>query len=611
MKTNISKFSSISIEGLKSKDFNYSIYSANSNSENFEISIKINKSIALGPKLTYIIDIPEDLIIIENVLVISNKAEISLFDYIILSEGEKNMIENAATQSKATSYVATSAAYANTAFASGTPMFLQGLMLTELIYLIKYIDIKYPPNVLEIFKSNNQLTTFFFFYKFEENQGDQNTLPLLFRYYGVSPYFLENNGEIICKNLFILTVVFILIELVSENKSKSFVIKFLKFIYSIVVWELVLFFMLVFWQKFVFFTFSNLSFHSNSFNSIINVIFASLFLFFEVLFLAHIFLILKVISSIKQKKNRLENFTIKEHHILVDQHENSSIDESCKLKNQISPLPSDSKSDRNNNSVHKLFFEQSFTDSIRTNVDEKKNSAINPLNLSAFSPSLSPSKFKKTAVLPEENAEKVITPSINPKKCSVCKAKLKKIFEKIKYFCLSLRIVKYFYFPKNEDLFLKQYEFMHLDLLANNIYQTHYVWFDYLRQTILSILATAFDFHPFPQIFLINLVNLFFILYFIFAVPYKSKFLFYCCLISEIITESALISCLGLAILDLNLENKLEMRLFFGWIIVSANLALLYWLCFAGIIKILIMLYEKRKMKKILAEESGKEKNLT
>jgi len=73
-----------------------------------------------------------------------------------------------------------------------------------------------------------------------------------------------------------------------------------------------------------------------------------------------------------------------------------------------------------------------------------------------------------------------------------------------------------------------------------------------------------------------------------------------CSLVSEIITESALMSSMWLAVLDLNQQIEVDKRLLFGWIIVGANLALLYWLCFAGIIKILLTIYEKRKRTKIL-----------
>lgn len=75
--------------------------------------------------------------------------------------------------------------------------------------------------------------------------------------------------------------------------------------------------------------------------------------------------------------------------------------------------------------------------------------------------------------------------------------------------------------------------------------------------------------------------------------------MFICCLISEIIAEAALISALGLGILDMNGDKSEETRLFFGWIIVVANLVLLYWLCLLSIAKIIVIFYERRKRMKV------------
>lgn len=624
MVSKISSFSQVTIQGFKSSDFTYEITSSSSYS--FVIYISTNETIVGGPKLTYNLLLPDDVVALENVIVQSNTTDISLFDYIPISNSEKNAIESAQTQTKTTYYVATGAVYANSALASGTPMLLQGLMLTELIYLIKYIEIKYPPNVLEIFKnSSSSLPTLFFFYKFQTPEEDKRVLPQLYTYYGVLPYFLENNGEYICKNLAILAIVYLSVQLIAQNTSTSIIIRILKLAHSLIVWEIVLFFMLLYWQKFVFYTFSNIVFSSLSFNSLLNLSLASLFVVLESLFLLHLFLILNVISSIKSKhfpknEKQLHFIKVNESNLQIEDNikelapsSRSAIKlESPNLlgkstdnqnqffsnnKNSDNELLPSSENQRKKEARTGLIasIDSSFSDAIKTDPGEKN---IKPSSI--LSPNLSPSKFKKTTVLPNFDDGDL---SSNPIKLKIdieSNPKEKDFLEKAKNWFLNWRIIKYFYYPTDDEDFLKQYEFMHVDLKSDNIWQTHYVWFDYFRQTLLSILVVVFHFEAFLQIFLMNLVNICFIVYYICINPYKSKIIFMCSLVSEIITESALMSSMWLAVLDLNQQIEVDKRLLFGWIIVGANLALLYWLCFAGIIKILLTIYEKRKRTKIL-----------
>ena len=179
-------------------------------------------------------------------------------------------------------------------------------------------------------------------------------------------------------------------------------------------------------------------------------------------------------------------------------------------------------------------------------------------------------------------------------------SKIITLCQKTKKMFLSSYFINYLYFPRNHEIFLKQYEFMHEDVRSEGIVQIYYVWFDYVRQITLSILTVIFYFAPLIQILLINLINCCFIFYYIIAYPYKSKILFFFSLGAELITQSALFSALLLAILDVNEESNPEMRFNLGWVIVGANLSLLYWLCLAGIAKFCLIIYEKRQKSKII-----------
>ena len=627
--------SQVTIERFNSSDFTYSIISNAGSSNHFIISISTNKSIVSGPKLLYTMNLPNDVISSQNLIISSNSSEIALFDYYPLSNAQKKAIDSAKSQTATTSAIATGAACANSAVASGTPMLLQGLMLTELIYLIKYIEIRYPPNVLPIFNSSSSLPTFFWSYSFEEIEKDKTTLPPIFSFYNVKPFFLDNNGEFICKNIAILVLVYLLTQLVENSSSTSLILRGLKFIHRLFVWELVIFFQLLYWQKFVFYTFSNVTFSSSSQSGLVNFSIACVFIMVECLFLLHIYLILNAITSIKirmglLKLNKNSNMPFgqvvgssnqiesgkdlssgrqQEENFKTSEKPFFTSEKKYESNNELEKSPSQFSLKRPKRDTKMILSRESkdinFRDSIKTNFDDKKPSTY------LFSPPFSPSKFKKSTVVPnfdDSELHSAIPKLETDKQNQLETDKLNQNVlhesnfhqNKFKRWLMKLRIIQYFYFPLNDEVFLRQYEFMHDDLKSENVWQTHYVWFDYFRQTMLSIFAVVFHFQPLPQICLINFVNISYIVFYVLLNPYKSKILFFCCLISELITESALISSLGLAILDLTKESDIEKRLLFGWIIVSANLALLYWLCFAGIMKIILMIYEKRKMKQIM-----------
>ena len=67
-------------------------------------------------------------------------------------------------------------------------------MLIELIYLLKYLDITYPPNVLVLFNSSYKSTNFIKA-KLEEHPNDSKQVIGNFKMYGISAYAINNIGE--------------------------------------------------------------------------------------------------------------------------------------------------------------------------------------------------------------------------------------------------------------------------------------------------------------------------------------------------------------------------------------------------------------------------------
>lgn len=577
----IYQFSRISIEGFIHNDYTYQINSTSS-IYSFIITLATNKTFTGGPKLTFTLIIPSDIISSQNVQIQSDSAQIKLLDFNTLSNDDKHKTDEIKTQTENANKAATSTTYTNFILSAGHPFLLHGMMLTEMIQLLKFLEISYPEMVLEMFKGNTNLPTFMFNYKFENSIEDIRKIPQLYTYYGVSPYFLENAGEQICKNLVLLGIGYALVVFLEKATSTSFLVKILNVVYSIFVWQFVLFFMLIYFQRFVFYTISNLVFRSESDNGTKNLGVASFFFVIEIGFMVHLCMILKVLRSIKGKQCPVEMHSANSNKIFIEEVEKDPV------------------------SLQRIFFnnEKSPTsfEAIKTNDAlpfsmEKQMSKVTS-NSSIPSPLMSPmkdggglkspKKFKKVVVMPtiEES-------QIPPPKLTFCQ-KIKNVFLFFKRVLVNLVSFKSIYHPKNDTGYMSKYEFLHVSLKSDSFSQSYYIFFDYLRLLIVSWLI-GFHFNAFMQIFLINIVNMGFIIFYLIVRPYHSKLIFFCSLLSEIMTESALLSALAIAILDLTGDKTTNTRIFFGWVIVGMNMALLCWICLLGIIKILLILHEKRK----------------
>ena len=564
---------------MSHNDYTYKINSTSS-IYSFIITLATNKTITGGPKLTFTLIIPTDIISSQNVQIQSDSAKIKLLDFNTLSNDDKHKADEIKTHTENANKAATSTTYANFILSTGHPFLLQGMMLTEMIQLLKYLEISYPEMVLEMFKANTNLPTLMFNYEFENSVDDVRKIPQLYTYYGVSPYFLENAGEQICKNLVLLGIGYILVIFLEKATSTSFLVKILNFVYSIVVWQFVLFFMLMYFQRFVFYTISNLVFRSESDNGTKNLIMASFFFVIEIGCMAHLFMILKVLRFIKGKQSPVEMHSAHSNKIFIEEVEKDPV------------------------SLQRIFFnnEKSPTsfEAIKTNdalpfsVEKQmsKNTSNNSIPSPLMSPmkdgGKSPRKFKKVVVMPtiEES-------QLPPPKLTFCQ-KIKNGFIFFKRVLVNFVSFGSIYHPKNDTGYMRKYEFLHVSVKNDSFSRSYYFFFDYLRLLLISWLI-GFHFNAFMQIFLINIVNVAFIIFYLIVRPYHSKLVFYCSLLSEIMTEIALLSALAIAILDLTGDKTTNTRIFFGWAIVGMNIALFCWICVLGIIKILLIVHERRK----------------
>ena len=100
-----------------------------------------------------------------------------------------------------------------------------------------------------------------------------------------------------------------------------------------------------------------------------------------------------------------------------------------------------------------------------------------------------------------------------------------------------------------------------------------------------------------------NAINLFFVSYTIVCRPFTTLYSYIVCCVNELITEVALFSGMVIGVYDFVGNQDFEQRLKLGWIIIFANLILLYWVIATGVLRLvgtgIYNYWQKRKMNKI------------
>ena len=354
----------------------------------------------------------------------SKTAEIKLFDYYPISESTKETITSINSQGSVTESVAQGSGYLASFTSSSSSLFVQGLMLSEIIFLLKFIDINYPPMVKQMFESKNNNPSILFSYTFIEDPKDLEAVPPLFRFYKVSVYFLNNVGESLCQMAAFILIATLFLKItpyyVEPGKKVGIGLRILIIIRDALVWEMSLFFILMNLQKLFFFTASSWMFPPlNSLNALLNLSLASILGFFLILWVFHLCFKINICQDFKIQ-NSMEKTADKN---LIE--DNNSIFSAKNHKNNI------------------------FSKDLSFG-SETPNESFSPIKT-----------FKKTTFKinpePKKNEEEILDeiPIIGKEKMN--------LLEKFKKMLFLIFLVKNFLFkPQNKYIFVRRYEVLHL-----------------------------------------------------------------------------------------------------------------------------------------------------
>lgn len=570
---NIQLLSIIAISGFITSEFNFSI--TNSSNLKLYLSLAPSRSIIGGPLLNFTLNLSDLFLLQNNIYMPSKSCSIKLSDYYPISSTAKKTADSISSQVSTSQTIAQSSGYASTFLSSSSSLFVQGLMLVEMIFYLKYIDINYPPIVIQMFETKNSNPSFIFQINFVDDPKDKAIVPQLFQHYHVSVYFLNNVGEALCQicAIVFLATCFLWVTpySVDTNKKQNVFLKVGLFIRDALVWETALFYILMNLQKIIFFISCSWMFPPlNSFNAILNLSFATVIGFVIFLWLGHLLIKIKVCQNFKQS--------------LLQSNEPSKFEENSKEE-------FDSANNRSSNTV--------FPDSA-TRFGMEKNGGLSKTG------SLEAKSYKKTNLQlnldlnysQDHTMLEMNMPSqqesSSPEKSKNIENKIcKKIFESFK------KIGRFLFSPKNKEVFLRRYEVLHLEYKSAKSIHKYYAFAYYLRQCLLSVVVVYGCTKPLLVAITINVINLTFVLYTIIANPFCTYYSYIVSVINELITEAALFSGLMIAILDWQQDFSIEKRMNCGWVIIFANTILLYWVIFTGITKpIFYAIYEFYKRKK-------------
>jgi len=554
----IQSYSNITISSLSPSDFNYTLSFDidTTSSQNFDIHITTSKAFVNGPLLTYNLTISDFFLLENNFNMPTKSASIKLTEYYPISESDQKTATAVTSQGATTQSITSGIGYSTAMFSSGSGVLAQGLMLQEMIFLLKFININYPPIVKQMFDSKNTSPTLIFYFTFVVDSRDSDVVPSLFQYYKVSAYFLNNVGEALCESFAIIAVAILLLNVTPYNKKEEKVklgifMKILIFFRDALVWETSLFFVFMNMQKLIFYIACSWMFPPiSSVNALVNFVFANVSGFITILWLFHLIEKIRVCQQFKQQKN---DFLKPPSIVQV----NSPI-----KKNNISQIfPS---LDGSSILMSPNIQDQEY---LTANRFKKDNIA------------LSGKEVKKSKTVHFDTASNS-SESINPEN------KMKeKFLDKIKRVLLVKPIKKFLFQPKDSEVYLRRYEILHLEYKFDNSLNQYYAFLYYARQGLLSIIAVMLYQYPLIQISSMNVVNLCFVFYTIFAKPFTTIYSLVVCSINELITETALFSALIIAIFDYIGNEDYQQRMQLGWIIIFANLILLYWVMATGIFR--------------------------
>ena len=279
----------------------YTYILTQNNPTTFQIAFQYQNDLVGG----YMLSVGLNSSIMDLVNIINKTAEmlngpksIKLFDTYILSQMSQSSINSTTAMVKYGSQCSDVAAYTSVLLSPGSSFAIRGLLLLTIIKLLRYVDIAYPPNVVSLFRNddNKKIT---FQNDIMQTPSEQNkNMPALLMIYKVSGSIVNNLSE----DFFILVLILLMAGMVAALLAAHLKVRLMevvvKLFKSIFIWSMTIMIMFSKYIKISLYLFIFLRFNLDSAYADLDWYDLSVALFcllYVVLFPLHLFFITKKI----------------------------------------------------------------------------------------------------------------------------------------------------------------------------------------------------------------------------------------------------------------------------------------------------------------------------
>ena len=209
---------SLAIEGLSSKSFNYTIQNT-SQYPSFLVNLSMYVTVLGKPLLNISFDIPGYIIYHPTKRLTRKYVTINLVDYYILDSKSSAQIKYMSEIENTLGYVMTNLAFTHGLLNLGSMSYM-GLGAINIIKFLRYIQVSYPPQALLIFQGSLSDIKFF---DLSTNNENLDKMPLNYLKYGIQSNFYTNANDKILKILIVLVlaIIFQSISLIYKKNQTS------------------------------------------------------------------------------------------------------------------------------------------------------------------------------------------------------------------------------------------------------------------------------------------------------------------------------------------------------------------------------------------------------
>ena len=140
----------------------------------------------------------------EYFVIREDQVSIKLMDYYLLDETTKENIKGTVEITSLGSTASIISMYLNSFLQSDASFAFRLIMIIEYIYILRNIEVNYPINAIEMFRNKIEPNKVFMKHHIEIDKSEKHLIGGVLELYEISPYFINNFGELLINLLIIL-----------------------------------------------------------------------------------------------------------------------------------------------------------------------------------------------------------------------------------------------------------------------------------------------------------------------------------------------------------------------------------------------------------------------